>query len=85
MMPTRRKKHHSSLYIQRNAEDEKVNLAHLKNLDELEICYDGDGGGGKFVCEFAFIDRKVTLRPFLILNNKIIHGDTALIDVKTWR
>ena len=38
-------------------------------MDELEICYDGDGGGGRFVCEFAFInniDRKITLHPFLI-------------------
>ena len=58
-------------YIQRNAEAEKVNLAHLKNLDELEICYYGDGGGGRCVCEFAFIDRKKTLRPFLILNNNM--------------
>ena len=38
-------------------------------MDELEICYDGDGEGGRFVCEFAFInniDRKITLHPFLI-------------------
>ena len=56
-------------YIQKNAEAERENLAHLKDLDELEICYDGDGGGGRFVCEFAFInniDRKITLHPFLI-------------------
>ena len=56
-------------YIQKNAEAERENLAHLKDLDELEICYDGYGGGGRFVCEFAFInniDRKITLHPFLI-------------------
>ena len=44
-------------YIQKNAEAERENLAHLKDLDELEICYDGDGGGGRFVCEFAFINK----------------------------
>ena len=56
-------------YIQKNAEAVRENLAHLRDLDELEICYDGDGGGGRFVCEFAFInniDRKITLHPFLI-------------------
>ena len=50
--------------VQKNAEAEGENLAHLKDLDELEICYDVDGGGGRFVCEFAFInniDRKITL------------------------
>ena len=74
-MSTRRKKpcvfsvKELKSYIQKNAEAERENLAHLKDLDELEICYDGDGGGGRFVCEFAFInniDRKITLHPFLI-------------------
>ena len=54
----------SKKLIQKNAEAEKENLAHLKDLDELEICYDRVGGGGRFVCEFAFInniDRKITL------------------------
>ena len=31
-------------YIQKNAEAKKENLAHRKDLDELEICYDGDSG-----------------------------------------
>ena len=56
-------------YIQKNAEAERENLAHLKDLDELEICYDRVGGGGRFVCEFAFInniDRKITLHTYLI-------------------
>ena len=55
-------------YIQKKPETEKENLAHRKDLGELEICYDGDGGGGKFVCEFAFInssDQKISLHPFL--------------------
>ena len=36
---------------------------------KCHICCDGDGGGGRFVAEFAFlnnIDRKITLHPFII-------------------
>ena len=43
-------------YIQKKAEAVRENLAPLRDLDELEICYDGDGEGGRFVCEFAFIN-----------------------------
>ena len=56
-------------YIQKNAEAEKKNLSHLKDMDELQVCYDGDGGGGRFVCEFAFlnnIDRKIKLHMFML-------------------
>ena len=61
-MSTRRKKpcvfsvKELKSYIQKNAEAERENLAHLKDLDELEICYDRVGGGGRFVSEFAFIN-----------------------------
>ena len=56
-------------YIQKNAEAEKNNLSHLKDMEEILVCYDGDGGGGRFICEFAFInniDRKIKLHPFLL-------------------
>ena len=56
-------------YIEKHAESEKDNLKHLKDMEEIMVCYDGDGGGGRFVCEFAFlnnIDRKVKLHPILI-------------------
>ena len=56
-------------YIQKNAEAEKNNLSHLKDMEEIQVCYDGDGGGGRFICEFAFInniDRKIKLHPFLL-------------------
>ena len=48
---------------------EKDNLLNLKDGDELHVCWDGDGGGGRFVAEFTFlndVDRKVILHPFLI-------------------
>ena len=56
-------------YIQKIAESEKDNLSNLKDMDELMVCYDGDGGGGRFVCEFAFLnnnDRKIKIHPMLI-------------------
>ena len=56
-------------YIEKHAESEKDNLKHLKDMEEIVVCYDGDGGGGRFVFEFAFlnnIDRKVKLHPILI-------------------
>ena len=56
-------------YIQKMAEAEKDNLRNLKDMDEIIVCYDGDGGGGRFVCEFAFlnnIDRKIKIHPMLI-------------------
>ena len=56
-------------YIQKIAESEKDNLSNLKDMDELMVCYDWDGGGGRFVCEFAFLnnnDRKIKIHPMLI-------------------
>ena len=51
-------------YVQKMAETEKDNLKNLKDLDEIIVCFDGDGGGGRFVAEFAFInntDRKIKI------------------------
>ena len=56
-------------YIQKMAWAEKRNLENLNDGDALHICWDGDGGGGQFVAEFAFlnnIDRKITLHHFII-------------------
>ena len=56
-------------YIEKIAEAEKDNLSNLEDMDEIMVCYDGDGGGGRFVCEFAFlnnIDRKIKIHPMLI-------------------
>ena len=56
-------------YIEKMAVTEKDNLLNLKDGDELHVCWDGDGGGGRFVAEFTFlndVDRKVILHPFLI-------------------
>ena len=56
-------------YIQKLAVAEKDNLKNLSDGDELQICWDADAGGGRFVGEFTFInnlDRKVILHPFLI-------------------
>jgi len=33
-------------YIQKMAVAESENLDNLKDMDELQVCYDGDGGGG---------------------------------------
>ena len=57
------------LYIQKMALAEKKNLENLNDGDALHVCWDGDGSGGRFVAEFAFlnnVDRKVTLHPFII-------------------
>ena len=56
-------------YIQKMAVAESENLDNLKDMDELQVCYDGDGGGGRFVAEFAFLnnsDRKIKLHPFML-------------------
>ena len=68
-------------YIQKLATAEKDNLENLSDMDELAVCYDGDGGGGRFVAEFAFInnkDRKVTLHPFLIYEGTDCRENLAL-------
>ena len=56
-------------YIEKVANIEKNNLVSLVDGDELHVCWDGDGGGGRFVAEFTLLnndDKKVTLHPFLI-------------------
>ena len=56
-------------YIEKVANIEKDNLVSLGDGDDLHLCWDGDGGGGRFVAEFTFLnndDRKITLHPFII-------------------
>ena len=65
-------------YIQKVAVAEKDNLVNLKSGDSLQVCWDGDGGGGRFVAEFAFInnaDRKITLHPFLIFEGTDVRAN----------
>ena len=53
-------------YIEKLAEEEADNLVHS---EELLLCLGGDGGGGRFVAEFAFLstlDKSITLHPVLI-------------------
>ena len=47
------------------------------------MCWDGDGGGGRFIAELAIInnkDRKVTLHQFLIYEGTEVRskGNTAM-------
>ena len=56
-------------YIEKVANIEKDNLVSLVDGEDLHLCWDGDGGGGRFVAEFTFLnndDRKITLHPFII-------------------
>lgn len=58
-------------YITKIAESEADTLKVVDDDNEqlLPLCLDGDGGGGRFVCEFAFlntVDKKLKLHPFLI-------------------
>jgi len=56
-------------YIQKMAQSESNHFSELKNGDEIHVCYDADGGGGRFIAEFAFINRKdedIVLHPFII-------------------
>ena len=46
-------------YIQKIAESESSNLSHLSNGDELNLCYNADVGGGRFIAEFTFINEKM--------------------------
>ena len=72
-------------YIQKVALAEKDNLVNLKTGDSLHVCWDGDGGGGRFVAEFAFInnaDRKLTLHPFLIFEGTDVRAN---LEVKLGR
>ena len=47
------------------------------------MCWDGDGGGGRFIAEFEIInnrDRKITLNQFLIYEGTEVRskGNTAM-------
>ena len=53
-------------YIGKVANKESENLIHS---EELHLCLGGDGGGGRFVAEFAFLntqDKSITIHPMLI-------------------
>ena len=53
-------------YIEKLAVEDAENLVHS---EELLVCLGGDGGGGRFVAEFAFLstlDKSVTLHPVII-------------------
>ena len=45
-------------YIEKLAKSEAESFSHLKDGDTIHVCYDADGGGGRFVAEFAFLNRK---------------------------
>ena len=50
----------------------------LKTGDSLHVCWGGDGGGGRFVVEFAFInnaDRKITPHPFLLFEGTDVRAN----------
>ena len=54
-------------YIKKVAVTKKDHCLNMKDGDELYVCW--DGGGGRFLAEFALlnnVDRKVILHPFLI-------------------
>jgi len=56
-------------YISKMANSEKEAFSEFKDGDEIHVCYDADGGGGRFIAEFAFLnrkDQKIKLHPFLI-------------------
>ena len=53
-------------YIEKIANKESENLI---QSEELHLCLGGDGGGGRFVAEFAFLntqDKSITIHPMLI-------------------
>ena len=65
-------------YIQKMALAEKDNLVNLKTGDSLHVCWGGDGGGGRFVAESAFInhaDRKITLHPHLLFEGTDVRAN----------
>ena len=69
---------HLKSYIEKVAVAEKNNLANLNDGDDLHVCWDGDGGGGRFVAEFTFLnntDRKITLHPFLIFEGTDVRAN----------
>ena len=65
-------------YIQKMANSEKENLENLKEGDNLNVCWNGDGGGGRFISSFAFTnnkDRKIKLHPFLIFEGTDVRAN----------
>ena len=69
---------HLKSYIEKVAVAEKNKLANLNDGDDLHVCWDGDGGGGRFVAEFTFLnntDRKITLHPFLIFEGTDVRAN----------
>ena len=60
----------------------------LKTGDSLHVCLGGDGGGGRFVAEFAV--RKITLHPFLLFDgtdvraNLKVHWDRTRFIYYRW-
>ena len=53
-------------------------MENLNDGDELHVCWDGDGGGRRFIAEFAIInnkDRKITLHPFLIYEGTYVRSN----------
>ena len=65
-------------YIQIMANSEKRNLDNLKDGDKLDVCWNGDGGGGRFIASFAFINntnRKIQLHPFLIFEGTDVRAN----------
>ena len=53
-------------YIEKMANKESENLI---QSEEVHLCLGGDGGGGRFVAEFAFLntqDKSITIHPMLI-------------------
>ena len=53
-------------YIEKLAREEAENLP---NSGELQVCLGGDGGGGRFVSEVAFLntlDKSIKLRPIVL-------------------
>ena len=60
------------------ANSEKENLENPKEGDNLNVCWNGDGGGGRFISSFAFTnnkDRKIKLHPFLIFEGTDVRAN----------
>ena len=68
-------------YIEKLAKSEAESFSHLKDGDTIHVCYDADGGGGRFVAEFAFLNRKdntIKLHPFLIYEGTDVRANLEL-------
>ena len=69
-------------YIGKIVVSEAENLTHLRNGDKLKICYDADGGGGRFIAEFSILngkDQKITLHPFLIYEGTDVRENLEVV------